>query len=160
MMLTLRRDTSHPEATLGVLEVEGKKLFTIEPPWVPHPAGGPAGAPFVSRIPAGAYKLEPFKLPSGEKGYVLSNATLGVYQLPFHVPKPQREMMRSRVTIRAVNYAFEAVDAIGVGMQRVKTSVGWKLERSLDALNVLRTTINSTLDLTLVIEDAGGHVGN
>ena len=155
-MLTLRRDTSCADATLGTLEVQGKKLHTIEPQWVPHPAGGPAGAPFVSRIPAGSYKLGPFKLPSGERGYVISNANLGVYQLPFHVPKPQRDVLRSRVTIRAANYAFEAVDAIGVGMQRVKTSMGWKLERSLDAMNILRTTINSTLDLTLVIEDAGG----
>ncbi len=155
-MLTLRRDTSAPEATLGVLEVDGKKLHTIEPPWVAHPAGGPAGAPYVSRIPAGVYRLEPFKLPSGEKGYILSNPTAGLYQLPFHVPKPQRDLSRSRVTIRSANYAFEAVDAIGVGMQRTKTAMGWKLERSLDALNVLRTVVNSTLDLTLVIEDAGG----
>lgn len=155
MMLTLRRDLSGPDATLGVLSIGDKKLQTIEPPWVPHPSGGPAGAPFVSRIPPGAYRLEPFKMPSGEKAYILSNPQLGVFQLPFHVPKPQRDMLRSRVTIRAANYAFEAVDAIGVGMQRTKTSVGWKLERSLDALNILRTTINSALDLILVIEEGG-----
>src|SRR3990167_5692037 len=95
-------------------------------------------------------------MPSGERAYIVSNPQLGVVQLPWNVPKTQREMLRSRVTIRAANYAFEAVDAIGVGMQRVKTSMGWKLERSLDAMNILRTTINSTLDLTLVIEDAGG----
>lgn len=155
MMLTLRRDVSTPEATLGVLEVEGKKLFTIEPPWIPHPDGGPAGALFVSRVPPGIYRMEHFKMPSGEKAYVISNPTAGVHALPFQINKPQRGMLRSRVTIRAANYAFEAVDAIGVGMERTKTSVGWKLERSLDALNVLRTTINSALDLTLVIEDAG-----
>jgi len=153
----LRRDISNPEATLGVLEIEGgKKLHTIEPPWIEHPAGGPAGAPYVSRIPAGAYRLEPFKLPSGEKGYILSNPQLGVFQLPWNIPKPQREALRSRITIRAANYAFEAVDAIGVGCERTKTAVGWKLERSLDALNILRTTINSAIDLTLVIEDVGG----
>lgn len=155
-MLTLRRDTRGPGETLGVLEVDGKKLFTIEPPWVPHPAGGVAGAPFVSCVPPGVYRMEPFKLPSGEKGYVLSNPNAGVYKLPFEIPKSHRDMSRSRIIIRAANYAFEAVDAIGVGLQRSKTSVGWKLERSLDALNILRTTINSTLDLTLVIEDAGG----
>jgi hypothetical protein len=160
MMLTLRRDTTDPEATLGVLEVDGKKLFTIERAWVPHPAGGPAGAPYVSRVPAGVYKLEHFKMPSGEKAYVISNPVAGVHQLPFHVPRTQRNLVRSRVTIRAANYADEAVDAIGVGLQRVKTSLGWKLERSLDAMNVLRTTVNSTLDLTLVIEDAGGSSPN
>jgi hypothetical protein len=154
-MLTLRRDTSTPEAILGTLEVNGKKLFTIERPWIPHPAGGPAGAPYVSCVPAGTYRVEPFKMPSGEKAYVISNPIAGVHALPFQIPKPQREILRSRVAIRAANYAFEAIDAIGVGMERTKTSVGWKLERSLDAMNQLRTTINQTLDLTLVIEDGG-----
>lgn len=157
MMLALRRDTFGPDYTLGVLEVDGKKLHTIEPAWVPHPTGGPAGAPYISRIPAGIYKLEPFKMPSGERAYILSNPALGVFQLPFHIPKPQRETLRSRITLRAVNYAFEADNAIGVGMQRIKTQVGWKLERSLDALNILRTVLGNALDLQIVIEDAGGQ---
>jgi hypothetical protein len=159
MMLTLRRDTSHPEATLGVLEVQGKRLFTIERGWVEHPEGH-AGAPYLSRIPAGTYRMEPFRLPSGEKCYVLSNPLAGVFRMPFDIPKQQREKLRSRITIRAANYAFEAADAIGVGLERTKTSVGWKLERSLDALNVLRTTLGSTLDLTLIIEDIGGASAN
>src|SRR6185436_15451706 len=126
MILALRRDTSGPDCTLGVLEVDGKKLHTIEPPWIPHPSGGQAGAHFISRIPPGVYKVEPFKMPSGEKAYILSNPGLGVFQLPFHVPRPQRETARARITIRAANYAFEADNAIGVGMQRVKTQMGWK----------------------------------
>ena len=92
-------------------------------------------------------------MPSGEKAYVISNPVAGVHALPFQIPKPQREKLRSRVTIRAANYAFEAVDAIGLGMERVKTSVGWKVERSLDAMNQLRTSINQSLDLTLIVED-------
>jgi hypothetical protein len=154
MMLTLRRDTSAPDATLGVLEVQGKRLFTIERGWVEHPEGGPAGAPYVSRIPPGQYRLEAFKLPSGEKGYILSNPANGVFRMPFDVPKEQRDRVRARVTIRAANYAFEAVDAIGVGMQRVKTPLGWKLERSLDAMNTLRTVIDKALDLQLLIEES------
>lgn len=156
MMLTLRRDTCGSDATLGVLEVNGKRLFTIEPPWVAHPTGGPAGASYISCPPAGSYRVEPFKMPSGEKAYVISNPNLGVFKLPWDVPKTHRDRMRSRITIRAANYAFEADNAIGVGMERKKTQAGWKLERSLDALNILRTTINNTLDLTLIIEDAGG----
>ena len=155
VMLTLRRDTSTPEAILGVLEINGKRLHTIERPWVPDPEC-PAGRPFYSCVPAGVYRVEPFKMPSGEKAYVISNPVAGVHALPFQIPKPQRDKLRSRITIRAANYAFEAVDAIGLGMERTKTSVGWKLERSLDAMNVARTVINQTLDLTLVIEDAGG----
>lgn len=158
-MLTLRRDTSTPEAILGTLQVGDKKLFTIEKPWKPHPNGGPAGALYESCVPAGVYRLEPFKMPSGEKSYVLSNPAAGVYKLPFEIPRPQREQVRSRVTIRSANYSFEAIDAIGVGLERTKTSVGWKLERSLDALNVLRTMINQTLDLTLIIEDGGASPG-
>ena len=159
MMLTLRRDTSTPDAFLGILTVGDKRFHTIERPWKPHPNGGPAGAPYESCLPPGVYRVEPFKLPSGEKGYVVSNPAAGVYKLPFEIPKPQREQVRSRVTIRAANYAFEAVDAIGLGLERTKTAVGWKVERSLDALNVLRTTINQTLDLTLVIEEGGPSAG-
>jgi hypothetical protein len=154
-MLTLRRDTTTPEAILGILTIGDKRLHTIERPWVPHP-DCPAGAPYVSCVPPGVYRVEPFKMPSGEKAYVISNPVAGVHALPFQIPKPQRDKLRSRHTIRAANYAFEAVDAIGLGMERVKTSVGWKVERSLDAMNVVRTTINQALDLTLVIEDAGG----
>lgn len=153
-MLTLRRDTSTPDAILGILIVGDKRLHTIERPWVPSP-DCPAGEPYRSCVPVGVYRVEPFKMPSGEKAYVISNPVAGVHALPFQIPKPQREKLRSRHTIRAANYSFEAVDAIGVGLERTKTSVGWKLERSLDALNVLRTVINQTLDLTLVIEDGG-----
>lgn len=154
-MLTLRRDTSTHDAILGTLHVGDKKLHTIERPWIPHPSGGPAGAPFVSCVPAGVYRIEPFKHPSGEKSYVLSNPAAGVYKLPFEIPKPQRDQLRSRITIRAANYAFEAVDAIGIGVERTKTSVGWKVDRSLDGMNILRTMIDRALDLTLVIEEGG-----
>ena len=160
MMLTLRRDTVTPEATLGVLEVNGKRLFTIERSWRAHPDGGPAGAPYTSCVPRGVYRMESFKMPSGEKAYAISNPMAGVYTLPYQIPKPQRMLLRSRVTIRAANYADEAIDAIGVGLERSKTPLGWKLERSIDALNVLRTVVNGTLDLTLVIEDAGGSSPN
>jgi len=159
MMLTLRRDTSTPDAILGTLQIGDKKLFTIEKPWKPHPNGGPAGAPYESCVPPGVYRMEPFKHPSGEKSYVLSNPAAGVYKLPFEIPKPQRDQLRSRVTIRAANYSFEAVDAIGIGVERTKTSVGWKVERSLDAMNILRTMIDRALDLTLVIEEGGPSQG-
>lgn len=157
-MLTLRRDTATPEAVLGILMVADKRLHTIERPWVPHP-DCPAGAPYVSCVPAGVYRVEPFKMPSGEKAYVISNPIAGVHALPFQIPKPQRDKLRSRVTIRAANYAFEAVDAIGIGKDRTKTSVGWKVERSLDAMNELRTVIDKALDLTLVIEEGGACAG-
>jgi hypothetical protein len=154
VILAIERDTRGPDYTLGILHVEGKKLHTIEPPWVPSPTGGRAGAPFISCVPAGLYKIEPYKRPCGERAWILSSPELGVYQLPFEVPREQRGRARSLVTIRAANYAYDAVDAIGVGTARVKTNVGWKLERSLDALNILRTVVNGTLDLTLRIEDA------
>lgn len=154
MILALRRDTKGPDCILGILEVQDKKLHTLEPPWVPHPAGGKAGAPFISCIPAGIYRLEPHKRPCGERAWILSSPELGVFRLPFEVPREQREKARSLVTVRAANYAYDAVDAIGVGCARIKTQLGWKLERSLDAMNILRTLINSTLDITLRIEDA------
>ena len=154
MILALKREPPGPDCILGILHVESKKLHTIEPTWVPSPTGGKAGAPFISCVPAGVYKIEPFKRPCGERAWILSSPELGVFQLPFEVPRDQRGRARTLVTIRAANYAYDAIDAIGVGMSRVKTAVGWKLERSLDAMNVARTVINGALDLTLRIEDA------
>jgi hypothetical protein len=154
VILALRRDTKGTDCTLGILEIDGKKLNTLEPPWIPHPGGGRAGAPFVSCVPAGVYRVEPYKRPCGERAWILSSPELGVFQLPFEIPREQRGKARSLVTIRAANYAYDAIDAIGIGMNRVKTSVGWKLERSLDAMNILRTVVNGSLDLTLRIEDA------
>lgn len=152
MILSLRREVSGPDCTVGVLEVNGKKIYTIERGWVANPAGGKAGAHFISCLPKGTYRLEPFKFPSGEKGYVVSNPQMDVYKTPFDVPKPRKEACRATVAIRTAHYAHEAVDAIGVGLRRIKTAHGWKLEHSLDALNVIRTTLNGSLDLTLVIE--------
>jgi hypothetical protein len=154
VILALKRDTKASDCILGVLTVGDHKLFTIEPPWIPNPNGGRAGAPYVSCVPAGLYKVEPFKRPCGERAWILSSPELGVFQLPFEVPREQRPRARTLVMIRAANYAYDAVDAIGVGVNRVKTNVGWKLERSLDALNVLRTCINGCLELSLRIEDA------
>lgn len=154
MILALRRDTKGTDCILGILEIDGKKLNTLEPPWVPHPTGGRAGAPYVSCVPAGVYRVEPYKRPCGERAWILSSPELGVFQLPFEIPREQRGKARSLITIRAAHYAYDAIDGIGIGLNRVKTSVGWKLERSLDAMNILRTVVNGTLDLTLRIEDA------
>lgn len=74
--------------------------------------------------------------------------------MPFEIPKLRKDACRARVTIRAANYAFEAVDAIGVGTNRVKTQLGWKLERSLDGMNIVRTVLGTTLDIQLLIEGA------
>jgi hypothetical protein len=154
VILALRRDTKAPDCFLGVLQIEDKKLHTLEPPWIPDPAGGKAGAPFISCVPAGLYKIESHKRPCGERAWILSSPELGVYQLPFQIPREQRGKARALVTIRAANYAYDAIDAIGIGTNRVKTNIGWKLERSLDAMNILRTVVNGTLDLALRIEDA------
>jgi len=160
MMLTLKRDTVAPDCVLGTLTIgDSHKLYTIEKPFVPNAHGGKAGAPFISCLPAGVFRLEPHKLPSGERVYIVSNSALDVFQMPYEVPKSRNGACRSRVTIRAANYAFEAIDSIGVGTERVKTKLGWKLERSLDAMNQVRTILGSTFDLQLVIEDSGGATG-
>lgn len=155
-MLTLKRDTVAPDCILGTLTVGPHKLYTIEKPFVPNEHGGKAGAPFISCVAAGVYRIEPHKLPSGERTYILSNPSADVFMMPYEIPKSRNGACRARVTIRAANYAFEAVDGIGVGTERCKTKLGWKLERSLDAMNQIRTILGMTFDLQLLIEDTGG----
>jgi hypothetical protein len=152
-LLELRRDQVAPDCIMGILALGDHKLHTIEPPWIPNPAGGKAGAPFVSCVPPGLYRVEPYKRPCGERTWILSAPELGVFRLPWEI-QGRRESFRSLVTIRAAHYAYDAVDAIGVGLSRTKDRAGWKLERSLDAMNQLRTLINGSFDVRLKIEES------
>ena len=153
MNLFLTREQYLADCTLGVLSAGPHKIFTLEPPWLAGPGRG--GVHHYSCVPVGSYRVRPYARPSGEKVWLLSNAALDVFELP--ADGKLRDGARSLVMIHAAVYPHDVIDGIGVGTNRMKTSLGWMLENSRDAMNRLRTAVGSTLDLTLVIGDHHEH---
>ena len=149
LALYLQREQMLAECTLGVLAAGPHKLFTIEPPWVPH-RGGRGGVRHASCVAEGRYRIRGHQRPSGERVWLLSNAGLDVFEFPADA-RGRGDAGRFLVTIQAAEHWWDVVDGIGVGTGRVKTANGWALENSRDAMNRLRTAVGSALDLTLVI---------
>ena len=151
MILTLTRDQFLTDCTLGLMEVSGKKFFTIERPWEPHPTGR-GGVEHRSCVPEGSYRLVPWTRPSGEKTFALSNPQIDVYQTPFDVPREKRGIARSLILIHAADYVHDVLGGIGAGLDRKREGSGWVITSSRDAMNQIRTLVAHKFDLTLIIQ--------
>jgi hypothetical protein len=151
MILTLTRTQYLPDCTLGMLEVAGKKFFTLERPWLPHPVGR-AGADYASCIAEGSYRLVPWMRPSGEKTFALSNPQLDVYQAPFDIPREKHGIARALILIHAADYVHDVLGGIGPGLGHKREQGGWMVTSSRDAMNQIRTLVAHKFDLTLIIE--------
>jgi hypothetical protein len=151
MILTLTRDQFLSDCTLGLIELCGKKFFTIERPWEAHPAGR-AGMEYRSCVPEGNYRLVPYTRPCGEKTFALSNPQTDVYQTPFEVPRERRGIARSLILIHAADYVHDVCGGIGVGLGRTREQYGWVITSSRDAMNQIRTLVAHKFDLTLIIQ--------
>lgn len=151
MILTLQRQQYLADCTLGFLEVAGRKFFTIERPWEPHPTGL-AGADFRSCVPEGSYRLVPWTRPSGEKTLALSNPTLDVYPAPYDIPRERHGVARCLILIQAADYVHDVLGGIGPGLDRSHGRNGWLVTSSRDAMNQIRTLVAHKFDLTLIIE--------
>lgn len=91
MDVVLKRFCYHPEGTLGVIELAGKKLFTIERPWLDN-------AQNVSCIPTGTYLTRWRESPRFGFTWELRD-----------VPD------RSYILIHAANYPSNVQGCIGLG---------------------------------------------
>lgn len=151
MILTLTREQFLNDCTLGLMEVSGKKFFTIERPWEAHTVGR-AGVEHRSCVPDGSYRLVPYTRPSGEKTFALSNTQLDVYQSPFEVPRERRGIARSLILIHAADYVHDVLGGIGIGLSRAREQHGWVITSSRDAMNQIRTLVAHRFDLTLIIQ--------
>jgi hypothetical protein len=154
VLLELRRTPErHAGCVLGTLTVLGfdTRLPTLEPPWVPCEKGARGGAAYRSCVPEGTYSLVRHLRPSGEKAWVLVNHELEVYHLPMDAPAARRDIVRTLVYLAAADYVHDIVGGVAVGMGRVKGREGWELERSREAMNVLRTTIGDTHNVKMRI---------
>ena len=154
VLLELRRAPErHSGVTLGTLTVLGydTRLPTLEQEWVPCDRGGKGGLAFRSCVPEGNYSLVRHLRPSGEKAWVLVNHELDVFHFPMDMPTDKRHSARSLVYLAAADFAHDLVGGVAVGISRVRGREGWELERSREALNVLRTTIGDTYDVRMRI---------
>lgn len=112
MIIRMKRFAYLDDVTRGVLIIGQEAFQTIEKPWVESPKG-PGGTPFSSCIPDGMYTLCPFKRPSGEESYILSNPEHGVWE--FDEDRPDKEWGRYLILIHPGNVVDDVVGCIAPG---------------------------------------------
>lgn len=151
MILTLTRDLSTPQLTLGTLIIGGHKLHTIERPWIPNPDGGKSGKRFESCVSVGEYRLEAHHSEKFATAWALVNRELDVYHWPDDVPKGKEARSRVAILIHSGNYVRDVVGCIAPGRARSKLDDGWMVAQSRDAMNIIKTVIGTSLDVRLVI---------
>jgi hypothetical protein len=153
MELILYRDFRDPACTLGTIEAFGKKLHTMERPWVPS-SGSVAGTKGVSCVAPGKYKLERHDSEAHPNVWALVNKMLDVYHFEHEVPIERRGKARTVVLIHAANYASELRGCIAPGLARAKVPKdGWMVQRSRDALNQFRNILAGKIDVWLTIDE-------
>jgi hypothetical protein len=153
VILALSRDYRDPTCTLGVLEAFGRRLQTMERPWVPDPAAK-AGRKGVSCILPGKYRLFPHSTDAHKDVWALTNPLLDVYHWESDVPPQRRGLARTTVLIHPANYASELRGCIAPGKERRKVSqLEWSVQRSRDAMNELHQWVNGALDLWIEINE-------
>lgn len=119
MLIKIERFSYSKDETEGVMILpNGKRLATIEQPWVPNPKGYPGGKTFESCIPDGMYHLRPHESRSKGQVYIIINEDLGVYGL--QRPKNfARDQGRRVCYIHAANWAFQLEGCIAPGLVRL-----------------------------------------
>lgn len=153
MELTLLRDYRDNGCTLGTIELSGRKLHTMERPWVPDPATS-AGRKGVSCVGPGRYRLERHDSEAHPNVWALVNPALDVYHFEHEVPAHRRGIARTAVLVHAANWASELRGCVAPGLSRYKDPrAGWMVQRSRDALNQLRNAVTGKIDLWLVISE-------
>ena len=153
--LHLLRDI-HNAGTLGVLQVAGHKLYTIERPWIPHPDGGRSGARFESCVSIGSYRVVPHRSEKYAQAWALVNPGLDVYYQPRDVPRGREQQARVAILIHAGNFWWDVVGCIAPGKERAKLNGGWMVRESRSAMNELRTLIGRAADVVLFVTSKGG----
>ncbi len=97
--ITLERFCYHPNATLGVIEVDSERFYTVERPWLDNKAN-------VSCIPVGTYEMGWRESPRfGETWHVKD------------VPD------RTHILIHVANFSRDVQGCIGLGMSLMGDTV-------------------------------------
>jgi hypothetical protein len=142
------------DATTGVLQIDGKTLYSIELPWHNNDQD-------ISCVPAGTYDLIPYQSPSHGSTWRLHNPTLNVYGYGF-----TPEGARSQVEMHSANWARQLKGCIAFGLEdqpMIDPATGIvapAVEESVDAISEL-TAILAPMSTghTLTIERDMGAIG-
>lgn len=154
MILTLNRDYRDERCTLGTLEVYGRRVQTLERPWVPATNGGTAGQKGVSCVPPGRYRMFPHSGEAFKDVWALVNPALDVYHWDSDVPAARRGKARTTVLIHPANYVSELRGCVAPGKERKRiSSREWAVFRSRDALNEIKQWVTGALDLWIDINE-------
>lgn len=151
LALLMTRDFREGNCTLGILTIGTRKLHTIERAWIPNPDGGKSGKRFESCVSDGTYKLETHRSEKYPLAWALVNPELDVYHYPQDVPPTKQQQARQTILIHPANYWHDLLGCIGPGRSRVKMNGEWMVQSSRDAINILKTMIGATLDVTITI---------
>lgn len=158
MDLFLNRDYHDPSVTLGTIESFGRKLQTLERPWVPS-AKSVAGTKGVSCVAPGRYRLEPHSTEAHKDVWALVNPSLDVYHWESEVPRDRRGVARTTVLIHSANWPEELRGCIAPGLSRFKAvppsggAKAWMVQSSRDALNQFRNIVSGKIDIWLTITE-------
>lgn len=152
MNLTLIRDYSDREVTLGQLTAGSLTLQTLELPWNAWPPHA-CGHPDTSCVPAGEYQLVLHNTVSHPKTWALVNPVLGIYHEPGDIP--DGEGARCAVLIHPGNTVKDSLACILVGRQRRLVAETWMITESRDAMEALQAMV-PWFEQTLTIEYAPG----
>jgi hypothetical protein len=139
MKLTLRRErTTHPDCTLGVLEVGTLSLSTIERPWVPS-ATSKGGTKGVSCVPPGIYQLVRHNTEAHPMTWALVNRDLDVAHLPSPSDGPG---VRTAVLLHPANWAHELRGCIAPGTRTTTDGEGrFMVAESKRAMRMLQAVV-------------------
>jgi hypothetical protein len=155
MIFTLYRDYRDARCTLGTIEAHGRRVQSLERPWVPSTNGGIGGQKGVSCVPPGRYRLFPHSGEAFKNVWALVNPALDVYHWDSQVPAARRGKARTTVLIHPANYVSELRGCIAPGKERKRIDgKEWAVFRSRDALNELRQWATGALDLWLDIDES------
>ncbi len=150
--LELFRDYRDPGCTLGIVESFGRRLQTLERPWVPSP-NSVAGTKGVSCIAPGRYRLERHNSEAHPNVWALVNPSLDVYHFEHEVPRDRSGKARTAVLIHSANWAEELRGCIAPGKERLRQGKVWCVQRSRDALNEFRNILAGKIDVWLTINE-------
>ena len=115
MIIRLKRYSYGKFETEGRLHIGSSMFATIERPWVPNPNGAKGGAPHISCIPDGMYRVAPFERPNGDLAYMIFNPDLGVHRMP---QDHDKDRGRNLVLIHKGNWALDVEGCVAPGIYR------------------------------------------